>query len=155
MTAAAPLTGKQKQRLRPEYRALEARRRKLPRNRSLEAAATRRRKSTPEGWAKARIPGLKHKARKCGLEFAIDWRDIIPSKLCPVFGCEFAFGAPGYFVAHPTAPSVDRIDNNLGYIKGNVRVISVRANLLKKDGTLAEFKQLVAWLERESVSLRP
>jgi hypothetical protein len=32
---------------------------------------------------------------------------------------------------------------------------TLRANLLKKDGTLAEFKQLVAWLEWESVSSQP
>lgn len=34
-----------------------------------------------------------------------------------------------------------------GYVSGNVRVISYKANALKRNGTLEELKKLVAWLE--------
>jgi hypothetical protein len=37
----------------------------------------------------------------------------------------------------------------LGYIKGNVRVISYRANAIKRDASLDEMRLLVAYLERE------
>ena len=46
----------------------------------------------------------------------------------------------------PASPSLDQIVPGLGYVKGNVQVISHRANTLKSDGTLEEFKKLVIFL---------
>lgn len=43
------------------------------------------------------------------------------------------------------APSIDRFDNNKGYEKGNVAVISWRANNLKRDATLDELQKVVKW----------
>jgi hypothetical protein len=44
-------------------------------------------------------------------------------------------------------PSLDRIDSSLGYVKGNVWVISWRANHIKTDATLDELRLLVTGLE--------
>jgi hypothetical protein len=41
------------------------------------------------------------------------------------------------------SPSLDRIDTSKGYVKGNVWVISWRANKLKSDATLAELESIV------------
>ena len=81
-------------------------------------------------WKRAR-----YRAEKNGLEFNLDLEDIVIPKICPVFG------------THLTKPSLDRVDNSKGYIKGNVRVISNRANTLKGNMTLSEVKRLLNYME--------
>ncbi|UOF81207.1 restriction endonuclease pacI-beta-alpha-metal hnh motif 1.97A [Caudoviricetes sp.] len=49
------------------------------------------------------------------------------------------------------SPSVDRLVPHLGYVPGNVRVISWRANILRRDATTRELKKLVKYLNREGV----
>ncbi len=44
------------------------------------------------------------------------------------------------------SPSLDRLDNTLGYIPGNVQVISWKANQIKSNATLQELQAIVAWL---------
>ena len=41
-----------------------------------------------------------------------------------------------------TAPTIDRIDNAVGYVPGNVRIISQRANVLKSNGTDKELEAI-------------
>jgi hypothetical protein len=47
-----------------------------------------------------------------------------------------------------TAASLDRIKNSRGYVPGNVLVISLRANLLKGQATLAELQKIAAFFGR-------
>ncbi len=68
-----------------------------------------------------------------GTDFNIDADDIVIPMFCPVLkGKRIIVGDKNY------GPSLDRIDNTKGYIKGNVRVISKRANWLKSDSTYEE-----------------
>jgi len=76
------------------------------------------------------------------LEFNLDIEDIKIPKRCPVLGIELKSGKRG----NPSSPSLDRHNNARGYVKSNVFVISRRANVLKGDGTLREFKKLVRYL---------
>ena len=46
--------------------------------------------------------------------------------------------------------SIIRIDSALGYTRGNVWVISWRANMLKSNATIAELRQLLAALEKKA-----
>lgn len=53
--------------------------------------------------------------------------DMAPEK-CPVLNLPLAYGGG---IKGPDSPSLDRIDNNLGYLCDNVRIISHLANTMK------------------------
>lgn len=93
-----------------------------------------------ENAAKLLYKNIKSRCKRTGREFSIDLEDIkIPEK-CPVFGFDLKREDKKTWMF---APSVDRIDSSKGYIKGNVTVVSRRANILKRDATLEELEQLL------------
>jgi len=106
-------------------------------------AKARARRTTPDGWRKAILRGVRHRAKRKGLAFDITADDLIVPEFCPVLGVRLE---PGNGLS-PNSPSVDRVDNSKGYVKGNVRVISTRANALKGDATPAEVQKLLAYME--------
>ena len=79
--------------------------------------------------------GAKHRALKEGIAFDIDPSDVVIPLLCPVLGLLLDLSGGQ---RRNTSPSLDKVIPSLGYVKGNVRVISWRANRLKNDGTLDE-----------------
>lgn len=91
------------------------------------------------------LHGLKARAKKNGMKFSLSREDITIPDICPVLGIRLVKGSGGFLA---NSPSVDRMDNNQGYVPGNVQVVSLRANLLKRDGTLDEFRKIVAYMER-------
>jgi hypothetical protein len=91
------------------------------------------------------LRNAKNRAKKLGVEFNLVREDVVIPDICPVLGLKIEKSAKGF---DPCSPSLDRFDGKKGYTKCNVRVISNRANILKRDGTLDEFKQLVAYMER-------
>lgn len=45
---------------------------------------------------------------------------------------------------NPQAPSVDRINPKLGYVKGNIRLITYHMNISLSDFGVEEFERLIA-----------
>jgi hypothetical protein len=76
-------------------------------------------------------------AKRRGLEFTITLDDVVIPPLCPVL--KIPIMSDGH---RDNMPSIDRIDGRFGYIKGNVIVVSWRANWLKSDATSGELKLL-------------
>lgn len=81
--------------------------------------------------------GAKRRAEAKGLEFNISVDDVHIPDVCPLLGAEIVVG--GSRETLDSAPALDRIDNAKGYVKGNVWVISHRANSSKRDLSIAEF----------------
>jgi hypothetical protein len=80
--------------------------------------------------------GAKHGA----YEFNLSEDQLVWPTHCPVFGFELHY--PGRYKGDPAGASLDRVNPKKGYTADNVRVISLRANLLRKDMTLAELSAM-------------
>ncbi len=78
--------------------------------------------------------GARQRAAKSGLGFDLELSDIVVPRKCPWLGIEIRPGGG----KKPSSPSLDRVDNAKGYVKGNVEVVSWRANNLKATATLDE-----------------
>lgn len=96
------------------------------------------------------LKNVKYNAKVRGIHFALSPGDFpggIPEK-CPVLGIKINFPAKG---KDGSGPSFDRIDNSKGYVPGNVRIISLRANTLKLDCVNPQELRLVARYIEESL----
>jgi len=78
-------------------------------------------------------------------EFALHLREIAP-KTCPVFGKRLTTGNGK---SHAWSPSIDKIIPSKGYVRGNIQVISYKANIMKQDATPAQLKQFAQWALKE------
>jgi hypothetical protein len=87
----------------------------------------------------------KYRAEERGLPFTITVDDVraVWTTTCPVFGI-LLFGTPGKRIDN--TPSIDQFDAKLGYIPGNIRVISWRANWLKSCISKDEIKKLASYM---------
>ena len=88
----------------------------------------------------------KSHAKSKGIEFDIVSTDFVMPETCPVLGIPIT---PFAKRLAPGTPSFDRIDPRKGYIKGNVKIISYRANRLKCDCIdPGELRAVAAYIER-------
>lgn len=94
----------------------------------------------------------RNRAKTKGLEFSITIDDISIPKMCPLLEIPIK---PGIGKHSHNSPSIDRIDSNKGYTKGNVRVISYKANAMKQDASKEElfrfFKNLTEYYKDEEI----
>ena len=85
----------------------------------------------------------KKRAEAAGLPFSLSVNDIVIPEVCPVFGIPLAAPTGEKSGPQDNSPSLDRIRPALGYVPGNVRVISYKANRLRNNGTFVELMQVV------------
>ncbi len=114
------------------------------RNPGKKAASLRAfRKSNPLGVLINRARG---RAKKRGWDFSISAQDFpdLP-KTCPVLGIALAYDNPKQLANSAT---LDRVDGNKGYIKGNVVIMSWRANNIKSDASIDELRSVLKFCEQ-------
>lgn len=123
----------------------------------LSSASRRRRAAANQRWRRANpikvlLTLARTRAKRKGLRFSLtveDFPDGVPA-ICPVLGLPLVRGRG---VPCHNSPTLDRIKPELGYVSGNVRIVSHRANSLKRDMTSSEAR-LIARDLRTVVSKR-
>jgi hypothetical protein len=120
-----------------EYRKDPSVRRKINDRRN----ELRRQDPALELWRLARV-----RARQKALAFNIEVADVTVPATCPVLGIPLRWGCGKRQLDE--SPTIDRIVPANGYVKGNVCVISWRANRLKSDATPDELMAVAEYARR-------
>lgn len=100
------------------------------------------------GRARAMLKSAKRREYK-GSDFNLDLEFILDKLtigVCEVTGIPFNYDKPNGITCNKFSPSLDRVDNNTGYIKSNVQVVIWQYNLMKgqiSDNELLEICQAV------------
>lgn len=89
------------------------------------------------------LTDAKKRANQKSLPFNIDLSDIVIPSMCPILNIPLIISK-----VKPSAnsPSVDRIIPEKGYTKGNVQIISRKANTMKSNATPGELKRFANWI---------
>ena len=108
-------------------------------NRKAAVHAVTYRKKNPVTFMLSRA---KIRAKTRGLAFDLVTGDIAIPEYCPVLGLKLRV-ADG--CANDASPELDRIVPSKGYVKGNVIVVSRRANRIKNDATPEELQKIASF----------
>lgn len=103
------------------------------------------------------VNGARNRAKEYKLKFNLDTEylySIYPKdSICPALGVKMKHQIIGQetdkinFKEKMNSPSLDRINPKLGYVKGNVIWISLKANMIKQDATSEEIIKVGKWLK--------
>jgi hypothetical protein len=80
--------------------------------------------------------------------FTIQFSELVFPTHCPILGLKLDYWAENY--RDDAYPSFDRTNPALGYVTGNVQIVSWRANRIKNDGSASEHRQIADYLDKLS-----
>lgn len=84
------------------------------------------------------------KAGKYPFSIDVEYLSSIVPKTCPVLGMPLNWT---HTVGLDDSPTLDKFYPHLGYVPGNVHIVSFRANSLKSDANVLEISKVSAWME--------
>jgi hypothetical protein len=94
--------------------------------------------------------GLKDRSMRLGRPFSLTYEQakalLETTPVCPVLGMLLVRNTGK---AQDNSPSFDCFIPELGYVPGNVAVISWRANKIKHNATVDELQRVAAWAARQ------
>lgn len=88
------------------------------------------------------------RAKRQGVPCDITVADIQIPTHCPVLGMPLVVG---HKVSQPDSPTLDKLRPELGYVRGNIMVISHRANTLKNNASCEELTRVLAYMRQHNL----
>lgn len=112
-----------------------------------ECEKARRKASYFQDFGRETFNRVKSRSRKKGVFFDLSLEDIpkLP-KYCPILNIELKINWGGKAQAF-NSPTLDRIDPELGYVKGNIAWICNEANRLKQDNTRDTLIKILRYID--------
>lgn len=94
----------------------------------------------------------KKRAMQSNLPFNLTISDIIIPKICPILEIPLFIGTKE---SYKNSPSIDKIIPELGYVQGNIKIISMLANMMKNSADvdlLTKFsKNILNYLNNDEI----
>lgn len=95
----------------------------------------------------------KQRADAAGVPFTIsvdDVREVWPvDGRCPALGIPLTFGQA---TVHDASPTLDRLNPEWGYEKGNIAVLSLAANRAKGGLRAEDLERIAAWMRGKGLA---
>jgi len=86
------------------------------------------------------------------LPFNIELSDLVIPETCPILGIPLRIDENGLKRTRSDySPTIDRVIPSKGYVKGNVAIISLRANRKKQDSSIEEVEHILAYMKRYDI----
>jgi len=131
---------KNKQYCKDNAEAIKERKNRYYKN-NFEAVKEQQKQYRLNNPEKQMLRHARERSKQKNLPFNIEEIDIIIPTICPVLGIPLKSGL-GKGIIQPNSPSLDRIIPEKGYVRGNIVVMSNKANTMKSNATLEEMIKL-------------
>ena len=91
----------------------------------------------------------KSRAKRDGIPFEQDCIGLEMITHCPILGMPLKVNQGGTYGPAYDSPSLDKYKPELGYVKGNVSIVSNKANIMKSNATFEEVEKLYLWMKQQ------
>jgi len=124
------------------------------RNRKRKTVLARFDRDPVKVWAMHAATQIRDRSNKKNIPCSVVWQDLVAihSVFCPIFGVELVYWNKSKKCGD--SASIDRIVPELGYVPGNIVVISDRANSIKNNASAEELYRIADWLRPLEESCR-
>jgi archaellum component FlaC len=100
---------------------------------------------------KSILARARQRAKRKEFEFNLEVEDIVIPLRCPILDIEIIRNKKEDL--KDNSPSLDRIDNAKGYVKGNIMVVSNKANTMKSNASPEQLIKFAQWILKTYDSL--
>jgi hypothetical protein len=95
------------------------------------------------------VERARSSAKQRSLEFTITVDSLVWPTHCPIFGIELCYERDKKAPHRDNYPTFDRWDNAVGYVPGNVFVISWLANRMKWHATIEQLEAILRYMKEK------
>jgi hypothetical protein len=103
-------------------------------------------------WVERSLSRIRAMCRRNNTPFTLQIEDFLPVPIhCPILGIELNYSG-SFDKARKDTASFDRVIPNLGYVKGNVNIVSWEANRLKNNACRDDLVRILHYMDTHTAA---